>query len=168
MSTLNQVDYSLLASEYEGGASPAMEAQKDFCVTGEVNSIAALEQLFTIHLSYDTAHVESLVTAFHRFTPATLLYIPEYYLDIFLVEMSPDTVLVYDAGADLRDVRAFFHVCPLPFYYPTESAVVETKYLQPWEPDGELSILLYEGKRRACRLLRPTLLGVQGLAWFWL
>ena len=140
-----------------------MAAHNFFCVIGEVNSIAALEQLFTVHFSYDTARVESLVTAFHRFTPATLLYIPEDYLDRFLVEMSPDTVLVYDAGADLRDVRASFHGCSLPFFCPMRRASVQTKYLQPWEPDGELSIPLYEGKRQACRLLRFTLLGVQGL-----
>ena len=140
-----------------------MAVQKDFSVIGGVNSVAALEQLFTIHSSNDTARVDSLVNAFQHFTPATLLYIPEDYLDGFLVEMSPDTILVYDAGADLRNVRASFHGSSLPFFYPMKRAVVETEYLQPWEPDGKLSIPLYEGKRQACRLLRFTLLGVQGL-----
>ena len=52
----------------------AMAAQKDFSVIGEVNSIAALEQLFTIHFRYDMARVDSLVGAFHRFTPASVVH----------------------------------------------------------------------------------------------
>ena len=127
MLTVNHIDYSLLASENEGGATSTMSVQKDLCLSGEVNSITAVEQLLTIHSSYDTARVDSPVNAFQRFTPAFLLCISEEYLDRFLVEMS----LVYDAGADLRDVRASFHGCSLPFTYWRKRAVMEIKYLQP-------------------------------------
>ena len=76
------------------------------------NSPAALEQLFEHVFPEDPQHVALLCGAFRRFTPATLLYIPEERLCAFLREMSPDFAtlqLKYNAEADIRAVRTAFH-----------------------------------------------------------
>ena len=88
------------------GASLAVTEMEKPYVIGEVISGTAFEEFLQRVFADDSARVESLTNALYRYTPATLLYIPEWYLDNFLVEMSPDLLLVYDAEADLRAVRA--------------------------------------------------------------
>ena len=75
------------------------------------NSPVALEQLFEHVFPEDSQHVHLLCGAFRRFTPATLLFIPEQRLCAFLRDMSPDFAtlqLQYIAEVDIRATRAAF------------------------------------------------------------
>ena len=79
--------------------------------TAGSNSLAAFEQLFEHVFPEDPQHVALLCGAFRRFTPATLLFIPEKKLCAFLREMSPDFAtlqLKYNAKADIRAIRTAF------------------------------------------------------------
>ena len=80
--------------------------------TAGSNSPAALEQLFEHVFPEDPQHVALLCGAFRRFTPATILFIPEKKLCAFLREMRPDLAtlqLKYNAETDIRAVRAAFY-----------------------------------------------------------
>ena len=92
-------------------ASSLME--QGVCVPmADSNNPAALVQLFEQVFPGDPQHVDLLCSAFRRFTPATLLFIPEKKLCAFLREMSPDfstLQLKYDVDEDIRAVRAAFH-----------------------------------------------------------
>lgn len=106
--TSTQVVSVVLFSKSGDGARLAMAAQKDAhsCFIGGVDSGDLLENFFRSVFRDDSIRVMSLTNALYRYTPATLLYITENYLNNFLIEMRPDLLLVYDAEADMRAVRA--------------------------------------------------------------